>query len=159
MTEVFNVSTFRHELWGGPRRYYRFYIYDTVEELRAACVKFNRKHYPRGPYQNFSDTAGVCHPVSYRERYDRKKREWVQTNVPGWAGIIRLCNGWLTNEVVSHECVHAAIGIYRLDISNGKSILVENGNTAEEALAYMTGDIYAGAAHELISRGFWEGTL
>jgi hypothetical protein len=129
---VLHASTTKHEWWGGPKRYIRIVVHETTPALQRAAARY------RGT--DFSNAAGCFHPAPERERFHNG--EWTSVTDPHWAGVLRVSKEWLDTEVVIHECLHAALAIYRMDVST--FVRLENGcGEREETLAYIAGDLTA----------------
>lgn len=58
-------------------RYIRLGIYPTAEALRTAAGRREAKH--AGIRDPFDRTMGVFQPAPFRQRYDRKRRQWTDT--------------------------------------------------------------------------------
>lgn len=122
-------------MWNGPKRYIRIFLYDDVEDLRKAASRH---------YYNFADNrpdraVGMFSPAPQRLFIDRNDNEIDKTD-KHWAGVMRLCTEYLTYEVVTHECVHAAAAIFRMDIK--KLIVLGYGAyEREEQFAYLVGNL------------------
>lgn len=80
-------------------------------------------------------------PAPTRERYDGK--QWLKYWPANYAGIMRLCRGWVTSEIVAHELMHAACTIYRMSVC-GHVRLEDDCGRREEQLAYIYGQLFAG---------------
>lgn len=134
MARVLHASTVRHELWGGGGRYIRIVVHDTTAELRAAAGRY------RDDTLGWTDTGACFHPAPRRERL--VDGEWVASTPRGWAGVMRLAREYLDAEVIIHECVHASLTIYRLDVV--QDVRLGDGSSSirrEESLAYIVGDL------------------
>ncbi len=143
MPLILHASTDRHKEWGGLKRYVRIVVYDTTAELRVAAVRYR-------PNTNFSHAAATFSPAPDRERCN-EEGEWILIVPPHWTGVLRFSREWLTTEVVTHECVHAAATIYRMDVV--PTIILGPGcGYREETLAYIIGDLTA-AVSDALCRG------
>lgn len=111
-------------------------IHDTVEQFRDACARYSYND-PSGFWQS---AVGAFHPVDDRQKYDKKKKRFVNTTPKHYAGTIRLWSGDVTPEIVVHEVVHAAARIFRLDIAKRVN-LGTNCFQNEEWFAYIVGDL------------------
>lgn len=130
-------------------RYLIVVIYPTVEDMRAAGTAYRRD-------EDCTDALAMFQPHGVYSSYDRHRRTWVDTT-GSFIGVMRLCEGALSSEIVSHESVHAAMHIMRMHnwssscatISKpGKRFIAswrldygESCDNDEESLAYMVGSI------------------
>jgi hypothetical protein len=141
-----HVSTRDHGVWGGPKRWIRVFIHDSPEELVAAAQRYS-------PHMGFKEgTLGCFHPVPTKRKYI--DGEWVNTSHPSFAGVMRLWAGDVDAHIVTHEVVHAAAAIYRMDVRP----IVHLGrecNVPEEDFAYIVGDLNAGLAIALHDARAW----
>lgn len=108
----------------GQRRTIDVWVYDTLEELRAAAHRFN-------PLRSFIDAAGCFQHSGYR---------WPSPE-QAWFGIIRLYRGQLTTETIAHESTHAAAEIYFADCTQWDSRARAHFRGDNEPLAYMVGQL------------------
>jgi hypothetical protein len=145
MTAVLHASTTRHAEWGGQARYLRIVLHDTTAAMQAAARRY------RGG--NWQGTGGAFHPAPVKERHDGTT--WIRTEAPHWAGVMRLSRTYLEAEVVAHECVHAGLAIYRMDVA-GYVQLGEGCGRREETLAYIIGDVTAQVTGALRGAGAWD---
>lgn len=111
-------------------------IHDTHEDFVKAASRYSY-HAPSGHYDS---AVGAFHPVDHREKYDKKKKRWINTTPKHYAGVIRLEKEWVVPDVIVHEVVHAAAHIWRLDISKRVN-LGDNCYQNEEYFAYIVGDL------------------
>ena len=137
MAITLHASTTQHDRWGGPRRYIRVYVYDTTPELQRAAAGY------RNEYDGFSAAGGCFHPAEVKDDED-----------PHWAGVLRLSREYIGTEVVSHECIHAAAAIYRMDVQ-GYIVLGYGCGHREETLAHIAGDLIASVGNALHESGVW----
>lgn len=149
MTVWATVTTERaHEETGGPRRWIRLIVHDTLDDLRAAADRYR----PKGDPGWWDNCAACFHPAPVRIRYGPNDEE--QLIDTGFAGVLRLTTERLDTEIVSHECVHAALACYRMDVT--AFVHLGNGVGArEETLAYLIGDLTAGVSSALHRLGLW----
>lgn len=131
--KVLFASTTRHKDWGGPARYVRIRIHESVEAFRQAAEQYS----PNGVWE---DKAAGFHPSIGRHRWSTEQMRWLPIGQEHFAGIIDLCEDYLTNEIIVHECVHAGISIYRMDIKKVVNLGGPNCDR-EEDLAYIVGDL------------------
>ena len=144
---VTHASTDRHAEWGGTRRYIRIVIHPDTPSLRKAATRYTGG--------DFTNAAGCFHPAPDRERYDEERDEWKQVTDPHWAGVLRLSRDSLHTEAVTHECVHAALAIYRMDVA----VVPNLGNGCgprEETLAYIVGDLTHSVVNALHAAGVYQ---
>lgn len=144
-TLVTHASTVDHDRWDGPKRYVRIAIHDTTDEMRRAATRYRD--------EDFSDAGGMFHPADtvYVQNNDGTFTDCAD---PHWAGLLRLSREYLTTEVVTHECIHAAATIYRMDVVT--TIVLGNGcGHREETFAYIAGHLIAQVTSALHDAGVW----
>lgn len=135
MVKILHASTTLHELWGGPKRYIRIILHETIPELQAAARAYNPYD-----YNGFRNAAACFHtPLSKEKSIDG---EWVRVSNEHYGGIIRFAREYINLEVVAHECVHAAAELWRLDVQPSL-VIGKYCGPREENLAYMVGDLTA----------------
>lgn len=146
MVKVLHASTTRHDDWDGPARYIRIVIHPDVESFRKAAARYSGGA--------FTEATGCFHPAP--ERWGEVDGEWVEKSDRHWAGVLRLVQGHsLNTEAVTHECVHAAATVYRMDVC--MTINLGNGCRArEETLAYIVGDLTAQVVAALYAAGCYD---
>jgi hypothetical protein len=136
VTRSFTIGTGRV----GPRRWWIVRIHDTVEKLRAAATGY-------APGVDFTECYGCCHAAGWIDHTGTRRH-----GLRGYAGIIRLADGYVTAEIVTHELVHAAVATYRMqvreDVRLGRTV-----GQCEEALAYIYGELFAAFETKLHSGG------
>jgi hypothetical protein len=142
MTRVYYPSTTMHEEWGGHKRH----IILVVHKNRSDFVKAAERSSSSGSDGYWEGCLGCFHPEPYRESYDKKLGKFINTSEPHRAGIMRLIEGYLTNEIITHECVHAAAAIWRMDVTRRKDgpgtiNLGTDCDWREEGFAYLVGDL------------------
>lgn len=121
-----------------PRQWLSVYVYDTVEEMRAAGEKYDNSEVQT----NYPEALGLCQEshMFYREE-DVNYEGPVHYSRGGFAGVIRLAEKHLTLEVVLHEVVHAACIVYRRlydrNVALGDGF--ESSMVNEERFAYIYG--------------------
>lgn len=118
--------------YGGARRWWRVRIHRSVDELRRAAARY-------APGTDFSECYGCCHHAVW---VDGGSGGFARYGCNGYAGVIRFAPPYVTGEVVAHELVHAAVAAYRMNIARDVR-LGEDCGEAEEALAYIYGQLYA----------------
>ena len=149
MTKVLYASTWRHEIWKGPKRYIAIVVYDDLDKFRDACSGLDRD-----PRMEWKEAVGGFFGIPLSEKQNPKTKNWERSGPKHFAGTMRLAGGWTTDEVILHEVMHAACHIYRLDVDYS----VDVGSyceTNEENLAYITGDIGASVVKSLTDGGIW----
>lgn len=125
----FTISTDRV----GPRRWCLVRVHDTVEQLRAAAHR-------TAPWHGrawWAECVGCFQPSPVR--IDAETGALVDG---AYAGILRLADGWMTAEVVAHELVHAALTVYRMNVTPHVR-LGDGCRRREEQFAYIYGQLYA----------------
>lgn len=133
-TDSFRIGT-RGDEMTGPARWVRVVIHPHVADMHRLA----RRRSPWSPPEE--DTRGMFQPAPTYERFDGK--QWVKRWPANYAGIMRLCRGWVTSEIVAHELMHAACQIYRMSVAGW--IRLENDcGRREESLAYIYGQLFAG---------------
>lgn len=143
--QTLHFSTHDHECWDGPKRWFRVFIHETVEELQTAARRYS-------PHIEWKNAYGCFHPVPLRERHVDGK--WENASNSHFAGVIRLWAGDVNAHVVSHEIVHAAAAVYRMDVRPVVSLGRECG-IPEEDFAYIVGDLTASLAVVLHDAKAW----
>lgn len=133
MVLIMHASTTLHGEWGGPKRYVRIIVHETIPELQAAARAYNPYD-----YSGFKNAAACFHTPVFREKC--VDGEWVGVVDNHYGGLIRLAREYINLEVVTHECVHAAAEIWRLDVQPSLAIGKFCG-PREESFAYMVGDL------------------
>lgn len=133
MTTVLHASTTHHDIWKGPKRYVRIIIHDNVDEFRTAADAYS-------PQSDFSGATGCFHPAIWREKFNEEKKRWEFTGDKHYAGTIRLADEHITYNVLTHESVHAAAHIWRMDVTKAVH-LGWNCARNEEWFAYIVGDL------------------
>ena len=122
-------------------RFIRVVIYPTTAALQAAAAEWSRQH---GHTNEWDNTGGCFHPTEMSAKYDRRKKQWIDTTKP-YAGLMRLSQEYLNPEVIAHEAAHAALHVTRLhDWSkpgNDGNAHFDSCDATEEAFAYLLGGI------------------
>ena len=126
----------------GQRQYVRVYVYDTVEELRAAGTRFNGN--------DFTDTLGMCQCIN-RLYVDRDGR----TTKHAHTVIVRFCRPHLTTEIVVHEMNHAAVAIYGASLQ-GNELAIDLLDHANETLALLQSNLTARLVDRLHALGYYD---
>lgn len=148
----FQISTDYTE----PRRWFWVRVYDSPESLRKVAGRVR-------PKDDFATALGTVQEVTpwVPEGVGPKYQDFLSVDdlgFPdnGFAGVIRLCVDWLTPEILVHETLHAALVVYRMNISQRPQLEgrldVERNN--EEALAYAGGQLYGELVTGMLKAGF-----
>ena len=126
-------------------RYLLLVIHPNVEQLRAAQAAYERQRDRKAGLKpaaqaDDSEACGLWQPVTTQSRYDRRAKAWLDTTPP-FLGVIRLAQGYLTPEIVAHECVHAALTMARRHDwakpgNSGEANFGGSCDDSEEAFAY-----------------------
>lgn len=118
----------------GHRSRVRVYVYDTLEELRAAATRFNG-----GDHTN---AAGVTQLYSNADDTD-------------CLPVIRLARTHLGSTVVSHEMHHAAAALY--GVTTRRSSRARTHLTHyNEPFAYLFSDLFASLVDRLYRHGYYD---
>jgi len=143
----FNVHQYDvHLMYGGRRRWFTVIVHDTLEQMRRAAVT-------RMDDASSLATAGaIFQPALIRQRY--VDGAWVDSAPTAHVGTMRLVLGHITAEVVAHECVHAALTIFRRDIGD-PVIISDDVFEHEEHLAHIAGELIARTSDALHERDMW----
>lgn len=133
----FTISTDRI----GPRRWIQVRIHPDVNHLRAAAHRTD----PRLGQAGWDECHGCFQPHGVRAVGE------IHDPPNGYAGILRLADGWITSEIVAHELVHAALQVYRMNVK--ADVRLGNGcRVREEQLAYIYGELFADMETKLLDR-------
>lgn len=137
-THSFRIGT-RGDERTGPARWVRVVIHPDVADMHRLA----RRRSPWSPPEQ--ETRGMFQPAPYREWFDAETKQWIRIQrwPASYAGIMRLCRGWVTSEIVAHELMHAACAIYRMSVSRWIRLEDDCGHR-EESLAYIYGQLFAG---------------
>lgn len=137
-----------HHRYNGRRRWITVTIHPDFAHMRAAGARRS------GESSLSLATAGALfQPAPMRQRCIGGV--WVDSAPTGNVGLMRLVSGHITTEVVAHECVHAALAIYRRDIHNPVTIGDLGDDDTEECLAYIVGDLIRGLTNQLHDHDAW----
>lgn len=113
----------------GRRFWFWCFVYETQPELARAA-----KRYSRGEDIDWENTAGCFHPkLSYNVS---RKGKISPSNTTPYIGTMRLCEEYLTREVLIHEASHAALNLVRSMVLDVAPDLLQIEN--EEALCFAT---------------------
>ena len=112
----------------------RVYVYDTLEQLRAASERFNGVEVPRA--------AGIT-------------QAYPDANSGAVIAIVRLARDWLGTTIVSHEIHHAATAIYGAslpDDTTAAEVLTHH----NEPFAHLYSDLFGRLVKALYRHGYYE---
>lgn len=130
----------------GTRETVRVYVYDTLEEMRAAADRFDGGVAGEG---FFDDALGVT------QTYERQRLVdgvWSTVRHPL---IVRLQRDRIGTTIVSHEMNHAAVELYGRTLAPD-TLAVDVLHNANEELAHLQSDLTAGLVRRLYALGFYE---
>jgi len=143
----FNVHQYdAHLRYGGRHRWFTVIIHDTLEQMRRAAAT------RRDDAGTLATTGAIFQPALLRQRY--VNGAWVDSAPTRHIGTMRLVRGHITAEVVAHECIHAALTIFRRDIADPITIS-DDVFEHEEHLAYIAGELIARTSDALHERDLW----
>lgn len=133
----------------GRRRFVCVTVYDEIEALRTAASRYSKW---TGVYREgeFDAAYGVTH--SFRNVPDEEGR--IKAHRRPTAAHIRLCRGYLSAAIVTHEVCHAATAIYEQDCLDEQGSVHDSVN-AEETLCYLVGDLSARIVNRLYFYGYY----
>ncbi|MET0716397.1 MAG: hypothetical protein ABWY57_15940 [Mycetocola sp.] len=127
----------------GPRNTVRVWIYDTVEELRAAAVRHS-------PDEDFSEAGGCYqHRDVWRIEADGSEKLIESSD------IVRLWRERLGSDVTTHEMNHAAVSIYGRSLPDD-TLASEVLHGANEELAYLASDLTMHLVDALYANGYYD---
>lgn len=136
----FRISTERI----GPRRWWLVVIHDTLTELQDAAHRYR----PEMGRDWWTDCYGCCHPTTRQAHTAADGTVTYSEPVSGYAGMIRYTTEQLTDELVTHELMHAAVATYRMNVC--ADVRLGRGcGQREESLAYIYGELYASLLRHL----------
>lgn len=118
----------------GPRRWCLVRVHDALDQLRDAAHRLR----PERGREGWDDCYGCFHPTWHWTNSDTGQREYSPN---GYAGLIRLAEGHVNTEIVSHELVHAAAQIYRMNV-HPYIRLGKQCADREESFAYIYGELF-----------------
>lgn len=106
-----------------PPYWFTVKVYDTAENLCRAAAKYEGEPYSEwtGP----GAASGVFHSVDISDKR------------PLYLGVMRLCDEFMSPELIIHESVHAACALARAH-NDGPLILRGDVIDVEEIVAYAT---------------------
>lgn len=111
------------------------YLYDTVEEMRAAAMEFATEVGEKVEEGHYDYALGVTHG------YWRYRDEDLLPEVV----TMRLVRGHLLPEIISHEVAHAAQHLYLVDHLDGgdsEDLAVDHFASDNETFAYIFGALF-----------------
>lgn len=118
----------------------RVVVHDSLAALRSASTRFDQ-----AGRDAHADTFGICH--RFESRY--VAADGSETPDPLCA-IVRLADGYVTPEIVSHELAHAAVWLKELD-GPPADLLCDN----DEWFAGLLGRLVADAFRVITDVGVW----
>lgn len=128
----------------GDRRFVRVYVYDTVEEMRAAAQRFS----PNA--DGFANAGGVTQSYQIHTINADGTSRLKQTLL-----IIRLVRDRLGTAPVCHEVNHAATAIYGSTL-DPDVLAVDVLDNANETLAYLQSDLTRNLVDRLYALGYYD---
>lgn len=150
MTKVLYASTTLHKEWHGPKRYVCIVVHDTDEQFKKAVSAYG----PGTPLDGWDNAVGAFHPIHYREIFNGHTKRWESKTNKHFAGVIRTSQEYMNDDLIIHECVHAAATIFRMDVRRSVN-LGSDCLLFEEYFAYMVGDLSAQVLISLQDGGVW----
>jgi len=120
------------------------YVYDSLEEMHAACVRFDDTEGPGW----WDDAIGACQTHTTERLVDG---EWSRVRHPI---IVRFVRDRLDSAVTTHEMNHAAVELYGRTLAwdvLARDVL----HNANEVLAHLQSDLTAGLVNRLYALGFY----
>ena len=128
------VTTFNIRISRTSRLYYTVKVFKTAAEMRNFAAKA-----AGGGVSYYSSAHGAC------IYYDEKPKNLKTANKLGY---ISLWEGSLSLEIVSHECVHAALGaLHRKNVPSLET--GDIGSDKAEELCYIQGFLLSQIAKKL----------
>ena len=140
-----------------PLRWFDVRIYDTPEALRKVASRIT-------PTDDYSECVGTVQEITpmvpedtVAELQDLIPVELLGFPDNGFAGVIRLCEEYLTPSVIAHEILHAAVVVFRMNICQLPKLegLLSPERPREEALAYAVGEL-SGQMETMLRKHGWE---
>jgi len=116
----------------GNRQVVRVWIYDTLDEMRAACTRFNGS--------DMSDAVGAT-------------QARVNNDYTAVRPIVRLARDWLGSQVVSHELHHAVTAIWGAHVRAADSD--PDLHHHNEPFAHLYSDMFSALAKAMFRHGYW----
>lgn len=135
----------------GFDKYLTVVIYENLETMRASADRWCRK---TGTVSDNHNILGICHCF---EKFNVRNDVMTKSDE---CGIIRLSLPHLRNEVFSHELVHAALHLYRLEERAGEELLGQANfgdsiDPREEKLALIYGRLYSDFVAKMYRYKIW----
>jgi hypothetical protein len=129
---------------GDDKWYFDLHVYPTLKAMHRGMGHMDKGI---GGISFDSKTLGLVHPVGKQSLVDGV---WIED---GLYCQLFLNEEHLTNEIVTHECVHVALSYERY--CNGKEIPSYGAEISEdeERLAYLIGELTAGVFETLAENG------
>lgn len=126
----------------GYKHFFMVEVHEDINKMREVAA-----HHELKDVSELEDTCAIVQPYE-RERSDGKKVFDI--------GTIRLSTKYLTAEVVSHECLHAAMWQYRVRLKNKNANFGRYCSEKEEDLCYIFGRIFKSMNKQLHKYGYWK---
>lgn len=134
----------------GSRFWFWVFVYEELKDLRVDANTFG---YAKN--EEYSDCVGICQPYTRQVIGKNGEGDRLHANI----GIIRLCREYSSTFTVSHEVMHAAFWLYRLEIAKKKTPGNANfGNEVsprEEAFAYLYGHLFRDMTRQMYKYKHW----
>lgn len=105
-------------------------VYDTLKQLREAATNY-------ADYEDWSDTVAVTHTF---HRYSFSE-DGTESEKPE-AIIIRLAREKISGTILVHEIMHAALGLYEMDVLKPGDLAQDHLVADNEQLAFLVSDIW-----------------
>lgn len=125
----------------GERVTVRVYVYEQLEELRAAATRFSPAE------DNFDDCMGVCQTATWSDD--------AGVVVDRTAILVRLWRGALGTSIVTHEMSHAACEVYARSLPDLDAPVGEHLHNANEVLAHLHSDLNRALIARLYAYGYY----
>lgn len=119
--------------WSGPRRWWTVKIYPNLTSLRAASARFD-------PTTDFSRCYACCQTQMFIVDADTGERRFGHR---GYTGVLRFSRTELRSDLITHELLHAAMSIYRINFSRDIRLGKRIASLQEERICYIFCELYA----------------
>ena len=131
-------------------QYFVIYVFDSLKNMR----KFIQKRDKRWGRWNmdYSNAGALTDP--YKKVAVQK--DGTETPDPE-IGSIYFSKTHFSNTVVCHECIHAALWIYRLQDPNGVANFGKGKVDHEETFARIYHELFRKMVQKMYLHGFWKG--